>query len=198
MPIIPVGLYDTIEGNIVTLLAAFSTAQKAIDSTVGFNVGRHRMRPVAQSELPYVHVWMANTSHGQGSGGRSSHNEVAHFNVDMHVKGTEGTGNLPSDEAAMARLYYLKEQVKYALYALAQADFGVAVGRIAHKSWPTYQTVVQRTPETEEQLVFGQWSFDVEYVWEADEAHTQALTRMVLSLQVKPLAPLAGVDKTFT
>ena len=193
MPVIAVGLFDTIEANIVSLLTAFSAQQAAMDPAVAFKVFRHRMRPLAVADLPAAHVWLATLS--SVAGGRSSQTMSAHFNVDLHVKGTEGT--LPSDEAAMARLYYFAQQTLHAMYALVQADFGLAAGAIAKKRWPSYQTIVQRQPETEEQLVFGQWSFDVEYPWEAADAQTQALTRLVLTEQVKLYAPSGGVDKTF-
>ena len=194
MPVIAVGTFDTIEANIASLLTAFSAQQAAMDATVAFKVFRHRMRPLLASDLPAAHVWLA--SLGSVAGGRSSQLVTARYNVDLHVKGTEGS--LPSDEAAMARLYYFAEQTLYAMYALVQADFGLAPGLIARKRWPAYQTIVQRQPETEEQYVFGQWALDVEYAWEAAEAHVQALTQLVITEQVKPYAPLGGVDETFS
>ena len=193
MPIIAVGLFDTIEANIASLLTAFSAQQAAMDSTVAFKVFRRRMRPLAVADLPAAHVWLA--SLGSVAGGRSSQTMTAHFNVDLHVKGAEGA--LPSDEAAMARLYYFVQQTLHAMYALVQADFGLAAGVLARKHGPAYQTIIQRQPETEEQLVFGQWSLDVEYPWEAADAQTEALTRLVLTEQVKLYAPSGGVDKTF-
>jgi hypothetical protein len=192
MPVIPVGLYDTIEANIVSVLVAFSAQQAAMDATKAFHVARRRMRPIDPVDLPLVHVWLDSLNHE--SGGPRSQKVTARFQIDLHVKGTAGAS--PSDEDAMARLYYLAEQVKYPLFALAQADFGLTPGTIG-KHWPTYRTVVPQAAETEEAMTFGEWTLEVDYEWEGADANTTALTRLVLTEQVKPLAPTGGIDKTF-
>ena len=46
-------------------------------------------------------------------------------------------------------------------------------------------------------MTFGEWTIEVDYEWEGADANTQALTRLVLTEQVKPLAPTGGIDKTF-
>jgi hypothetical protein len=192
MPTIPRSTDDLLLDNIVVVLEAFSAAQVLIDPTVAFHVSRDRTRPVSQAQLPLVNVWLDSLTPEKGA--KTWEQETATVNVDCTVRGEEGEE--PSDQEAGLRLAYLKEQVKSALWALAQIDFGLAANTIARKGWPRWQLFKTENNMPEEQVVGGRWSFDVEYGWTPSEIARQALTELRIIEKIKDLAPQAGVNIT--
>jgi len=193
-PIIPRSTDDTLLDNIVIVLAAFSAEQAAIDPTVAFNVTRDQVRPASQAQLPLVNVWLDSLTPEKGA--KTWEQETATVNVDCIVRGEEGEA--PSDQEAGLKLAYLKEQVKSALWALAQIDFGLAANTIARKGWPRWQFFKTENNMPEEQVVGGRWSFDVEYGWTPSEIARQALTELRITEKIKDLAPTPGVNVEFT
>lgn len=164
MPVISRGIDDIVIDRMVTALQAFSTREAAIAPAVAFNVERDRLRPPQPRELPLVNVWLESlTPADAGSGTRTAHQERARFNVDLYALGEEGAKT--SDADAMARMYYLKEQVKQALYQLAQADFGFSAGVLARKPWPSFTTNPMRGEDSEERIADGRWIVELEYQW---------------------------------
>jgi len=194
MPIIPRSTDDLMLDNVVTILQAFSAAQAAMDPTVAFNVVRGQRRPAALTQLPLVNVWLE-SGDPQGAAARTCERERATVNLDCIVRGEEDGG--PSDQDAEVKLAYLKEQVKAGLWALAQADFGFAVGTIAVKGWPRWQAYKDDNGDPEEQVVGGRWTFEVDYEWLPSEVTRETLTELHLTEKIKDYAPQAGVNVTY-
>jgi len=194
MPIIPRSTDDTLLDNLVTILQAFSTAQAVIDPTVAFFVERDRRRPAPLDGLPLVNVWLESAD-PEGPSGRACESESATINLDCIARGFEDETS--SDQEAGLRLAYLKEQVKAALWALAQVDFGFAVGTIAVKGWPRWQTFQGEDKMPEEQLAGGRWSFSVRYEWLPSEIAREALEELHITEKIKTYAPQGGVNITY-
>ncbi len=188
--VIPRSTDDLLLDNIVTILTAFSAAQAAIDQTAAFNVTRDQRRLPALSQLPLVNVWL-DALDPEGST-RVNERETATVNLDLITRGTEDEKS--SDEDAALKLAYLKEQVKSGLWALAQVDFGFAVGTIAVKGWPRWQTFQTEGKMPEEQIIGGRWSFSVGYEWTPSEVTRTALSELRITEKLKDYAPQAGVN----
>jgi hypothetical protein len=170
MPIIQRSADDIIIDNMVTALQAFSAEQKAMNSAVGFNVVRDMVRPPSMREMPLVCIWLESLDpQREGSSSRTVNQELARINVDCYAKGTDTNDDGLDDSAAMARLYYLKEQVKYGLYKLVSADFGLPVGAIGRKSWPSWRIFQNDLKLPESEVVAGRWSVGVEYAWSPED-----------------------------
>jgi len=189
MPDIAVGLFDTIEAAMASGLTTFSTAQ-----TTHFTVSRRPLRPIDRAELPLVVINCVSLTH-EGSSSKWYEQETAEYNLDCFAVGVEGT--YKSDEDAKKKLYFLAQQVKYALFALSAADFGQAKGTIAMKEWPDFTLLKPTKNEAEEQIVGGRWTIRVQYGFTAEDLTSQALTRLVLTEFLKQYAPQGGIDKTF-
>jgi len=65
--------------------------------------------------------------------------------------------------SAMARLYYLKEQVKHAIFRLINSDFSFDPGIIGKKGWPSWRMFQTSAAIPESEVAAGRWSFDIEY-----------------------------------
>ena len=88
-------------------------------------------------------------------------------------------------------------EVKAALWALAQVDFGFAVGTISVKGWPRWQTFQGEDKMPEEQLAGGRWSFSVRYEWLPSEIAREALEELHITEKIKTYAPQGGVNITY-
>lgn len=170
-------LEDLIIDRMVTALEEFSDEQKALDPQVAFNVVRDQLRPPSRSQLPLVNIWLDTINPEEGSSGRASEQETAEINIDCIVRGEE-TEERASDQEAMRRLYYLKHQVKAALYKLIQADFRLGAGIIGRKRWPRFTLFQSDTKMPEEQVVGGRWTISIEYAWVPEELPETALEEL--------------------
>ena len=106
--------------------------------------------------------------------------ETATINVDCYSRGEEGD-EVTSDEAAMARLYYLKQQVKAALFALVNADFSLPAGSISKKRWPRFSLFQNDLKLPEDQVVAGRWTVEIEYSWAPEDSTSVALDEIAVS-----------------
>lgn len=176
MALLTRSLEDLIIDKMVTALEEFSDEQKALDATVGFDVDRDQLRPVAQSQMPFVNIWLDTINPEEGSSGRQSEQETAEINIDCYTRGIETEGT-PSDQDAMLRLYYLKHQVKAALYKMINADFGLP-NQIARKHWPRFQLFQSDTKMPEEQVVGGRWTVTIEYAWAPEDLDETTLEEL--------------------
>lgn len=177
MPLLERSLEDLIIDRMVTALEEFSDEQAAIDPNVAFNVVRDQLRPPSLAQLPLVNIWLDMLTPEEGSSGRTSEQETSEINVDCTARGEESEG-APSDHDAMLRLYYLKHQVKHALFRLIQADYGFEPGIIARKRWPRFQLFQSDTKMPEEQIVGGRWTVSIEYAWAPEDLPETALEEL--------------------
>ncbi len=171
-------LIDAIKLAIVT----YRNEQIAIDPNVNFRVERDYLYPPAQSIMPFVNVWSPSSAPANQSSSRPVELETISINVDCYTKGlSPDTDSMQCDAVAMPRLFYLKNQVKQALYRLMAVDFGFAVGTIARKKWPSWQLFQNdlKLPETE--VVAGRWSFDVDIEWKADDIDDVLLDQIAVN-----------------
>jgi len=180
MPIIARSADDILIDRMVATLQAFSAREAALDPAVCFRVHRDQLRPPALRELPLVNVWLESLAPSTDGAARTVGQEVATINLDCYARGLErmGTG---ADEAAAARLYYLKHQVKTALFNLISSDFGLPVGTIARRRWPRYAAMQPDLNDPEEQVVAGRWIVEVEYAWEPEDITGVTLDEIAVS-----------------
>lgn len=170
MAAIPRSADDIIIDNMVQALQAFAAEQVAEDPDVGFTVERDRVRPPSMRDMPLVNIWLESLDpQTQGSSARTVEQELARINVDCYAKGTDEDGDDLDDQTAMARLYYLKEQVKAGLYRLVNADFGLPAGTIGSKRWPAWRLFQNDLKQPEDEVVAGRWSVEVEFQWTPED-----------------------------
>jgi hypothetical protein len=177
MPLIPRDFDDLLLDRIVSTLEAFSAEQAQIDPAVAFSVVRSRRRSVSPKEAPLVNVWSDSCIPSQAGGtARTIGSETVTINVDCIAH--EDTDDLArdSDEAVDLRLAYLKAQVRHALFALSASDFGLPVGTIAAKTWPTWTPYKDESGQLEESIIGGRWTFNVSYNWRPVESDHPAFT----------------------
>ena len=161
MPIITRGFDDLLIDSIKTALETFSTAQAVMTAAAKFNVSRDYVRAVNQNELPLVNINCGSIT-PQGFESRQSARYTAVINIDCYAKSNEDITGI-NDDKGYSRLYYLKHQVLYALFDLINSDFGFSAGIICSKKWPTWTPYNPSEKETEEILVAGRWSMEIEY-----------------------------------
>lgn len=180
MAIIPRSAEDLIIDEMVDALRAFEARERAQDPSVGFTVRRDQLRPPATRDLPLVNVWLESLAPEGNGSGRTVGQETATIIVDCYARGDEDT-DTTADEVAMARLYYLKEQVKAALFALVNADFGLPAGSIGKKRWPRFSLFQNDLKLPEDQVVAGRWTIEVEYNWTPEDSSSVALDEIAVS-----------------
>lgn len=181
MAIIPRAFDDILIDRMKAALVAFEAEQVAQDATVGFRVERDRIRPPAMREIPLVNLWLERIDpQAGGSSGRLNSQELARVAVDCYAKSVDEDDDGEGDAEAMSRLYYLKEQVRYALYRLVNADFGFPPGTIGRKRWPSWQIFQNDLRLPEAAVVAGRWSVEVEYNWTPEDISGIALDEIAV------------------
>ncbi len=201
MPIIARSFDDTLLDTIVSKLNAFADAQAAIDSAAHFYVERDRMRPVTAAILPLVNVYVASIAPDPTqSGPLTLCHETATINLDVIVRGVQqpaatGVDPVAADQVAMRKLYYVKEQVRYALYQLVNATFGLTT--IASKKWPRWTVNPERWLAMETMIADGQWTMDIEYEWKPADSQATVLAQLYAVLTNETHAPQPGVLETY-
>lgn len=170
MAIIPRGMGDQIIDKIKTALETFEAEQVLIDPNVFFNVVRDMIRPPSDSDLPLVNIWAESLDpQREGSSARLCQQELVRINIDCYTKGLSMSDVGIDDGVAMARLYYLAEQVKYGLYRLINADFGMSAGIIAKKPWPRWSIFQSELKLPETEVVAGRWVIELTYQWTPED-----------------------------
>lgn len=176
---IPRSADDLIIDKMKLALEAFALTQSA---GVRFRVERDRVRPPSMRDMPLVNIWLESLQpQREGSSGRTTSQELARINVDCYAKGLDTDADGIDDSAAMARLYYLKEQVKFGLFRLVNADFGLEAGAIARKRWPSWTLFQNDLKLPESEVVAGRWSVEVEYNWTPEDITGTALDEIAVN-----------------
>lgn len=171
--IVPRGLDDHLIDKIVTILSNFSISQSAIDPSVAFHVQRDRIRPISYKNFPFVNVWLESLDTSRASSsGRLYQTEVARLAVDCYAAAFDENSEDFEEVGSMARLYYLKEQVKYAIYSLINSDFGFDVGNIGRKKWPSWRLFQTPALLPEADVAAGRWSLELEYFFIPEDIET--------------------------
>lgn len=169
--LVPQGLSELIQDKIVELLENFNREQTALDQNVAFNIYKDKLLPLDEKaeNFPLVNIWLPSlNSEVSRSSGRTYQQESANYAIDCYAIGAIKQNDAP-DVAAMARLKYLKEQVKIVILSLVNIDFGLEPGLIAKRNWPNFQMFQPDISETENSLAVGRWSFSVEYGYNPEE-----------------------------
>jgi hypothetical protein len=162
----------TLKGNLKTILAAMSTAEKAVEPAREFLATRDRWRPwiAKQQDIAMVNVMVDGVQPAQaGSGSRHFKMVDVSVNLDMYVLGTheEQDGDLsPADEVAAARLDLLTAQVLSAILRKDNQDLGFSRGTngeqlIGMMSGLTLQIYPQEDEQATGQYAPARWSFTV-------------------------------------
>ena len=170
---------DIIIDRMVSALAAFSLTQSA---AVRFSTVRDRTRPPSMRDMPMVNIWLDTlTTIREGTTAKLTQQESARINIDCYAKGADTNSDGLDDSAAMARLYYLKQQVKHGLYSLINADFGYAPGIIARKKWPQFTLMPPDLALPETEVVAGRWTLEIEYNWTPEDIDGDALDEIAVN-----------------
>ena len=179
MATIPRSADDLILDNMVTALQAFAAEQVAEDPAVGFHVERDRVRPPSMREMPLVNIWLESLDpQTAGSSAKTVGQFLARINVDCYAKGTDTDEDSLDDQAAMGRLYYLKEQALFGLYRLINSDFGLPAGSIGRKRWPSWRLFQNDLKLPESEVVAGRWTIEVEFNWKPEDIDGATLDRI--------------------
>lgn len=170
---------DIIIDRMVTALQTFSATQTA---AVRFTTVRDRTRPPSMRDMPMVNIWLDTlTTMREGSSARLTQQENARINIDCYAAGKDTNADGYDDSAAMARLYYLKQQVKHGLYSLVNADFYFTSGIIARKKWPQFTMMPPDLALPETEVVAGRWVIEVEYNWTPEDITGNALDEIAVN-----------------
>lgn len=170
---------DIIIDRMVSALQAFSLTQSA---GVRFTTVRDRTRPPSMRDMPMVNIWLDTlTTMREGSTAKLNQQESARINIDCYAAGKDTNADGYDDSAAMARLYYLKQQVKHGLYSLVNADFSFASGIIARKKWPQFTMMPPDLALPETEVVAGRWVIEVEYNWTPEDITGTALDEIAVN-----------------
>lgn len=164
MPLVARAFDDILIDNILTSLTNFRTEQIVFDPNVYFYIDRDRRRQATQ--LPLVNVWADGISPESRASTRTHIAETVTVNVDCIAAQFSDDDIENSDRKAVARLSYLKEQVKQCLYGYLNTDLGFPVGIIAKKDFPTWSIFKDDGENPESSIIGGKWSFSVTYAWE--------------------------------
>lgn len=176
---IPRSFDDLLIDAMVSALSAFSLTQTA---AVRFTAVRDRTRPPAMRDMPLVNIWLDTLNpQREGSTAKLTGQESARINIDCYAAGKDTNGDGFDDSKAMARLYYLKQQVKHALYKLANVDFGFSVGTIARKKWPQFTMMPGDLVLPETEVVAGRWTMEIEYSWTPEDITWTALDEIAVN-----------------
>lgn len=192
--LIPVGLYDTIEDQCLTLLKLFNTEQSPLQTppgSHGFNVVSqfHIVDPI--NCIPgFVNFYCANVE-PMDPQGRGSIAERVTFYADLRAIGTENPGIQAGSTNAHKNLLYLAQQVRWCLVRLANYDFGLGPGYISRRPAPSFTPMANETTEHEQQVEDGRITMNVEYAWVPEDLNSMALTEVMVKI-----LGLLGTDQT--
>lgn len=157
---------------LVTVLTAYSTTQEALQPGVGFTVRRDQTRPYTGGKFPLVNVW----SGDQGDGFVSTRGgeESATITLDLYTKivaAAVPTGaEQHADQKSLARLYYLREQVKRALFDNKNFDFGLPVGSLRGRPKAVWKLFLTEHGFPDETVLGGRITLDMTYAWTPEDS----------------------------
>jgi len=193
MPLLARGFDDLLLDNLVTILGAYSTAQLVFDSTVGFKTERDRMTAPNDDELavgPVVNIYVSALNPSNRTASRDQESATVAINFDLYAARLEDPSAQGGDKKAMARLYYLKEQIKSAIFAKSVYDLGFAPGIVAAKRWGRFSLSPQ--PEGAELWeCSGSWSFEVDYAYDPTDIPLNQLTTVSVTADKSNGGPTA-------
>lgn len=153
-------------------LSAFQTREVVQDAAVGFRFERDRQTAWGDLTAPLVVLEEdQDTPEPKGSTARGAMNFTAKLRAICLVP-------LAGDpDLAASRLYYLKEQVRTAIWAHPGIDLGSAPG-VLNLGKPTWSRSTFDDHELEETVLVGVWSFDLTYPWTPEDATGTALSEL--------------------
>lgn len=176
---IPRSADDIVIDRMKSELDAFSLTQTIANR---FATERDMTRPPPMRLMPINNIWLDSlNSMREGSTAKLNQQESARIYVDMYTAGKDANEDGYDEIAAIARLYYLKEQVKYGLYKLLNADFGFSPGIIARKKWPQYTYMPGDLMLPEREVVAGRWTIEFEYLWTPEDITGTALDEIAVN-----------------
>lgn len=186
----------SLKNNIVTLLNAFSDSQTAQAETeaakkgIVFYADYDCFTVVKQDQLPFCNVWTDTEVPEQTQSGRTAYpSTTVTVNIDLITSAVASDSK--TVKLAIARLDYLKNQVRFVLCSRKNVDLGFPVGIIASRTWPRFTPYKDGSGSPELPVVGGRLSFDVTYTWDVEELAGTPLD----SIKVK--APLFGALYTY-
>jgi hypothetical protein len=194
--LIPIGLYDTIESQIIGLLKAFNTEQSPLQNPPGssqFAVVQqfHIFDPVlVNPALANVYCALVEPQ-PEKSGAYRAIAEKATYYLDLYAKGTEQQGVQAASANAHQVLKYLAQQVCWCLVRLANVDFGLGPGYISNRPYPRFELTRDETTKNEPQIVTGRITLEVEYGWIPEDLNSTNLTEVFVTI-----LGLQGTDET--
>lgn len=161
--IIARGADDLLLDGMVAKLTAFRDHEYEIDQGVGFDIERDRSQPWKELHRPLVNMEIE--SDGPDKAGAFAATVIAQLFVPA----------LQDDAPGAARLYYLKEQVRFGLLALTNPDMGQTFGTVKIAK-PQWTRIYFQDRELEANILAGSWTFQVTYAWEPEDISAPTLT----------------------
>jgi len=187
----PRGFEDVALDQMVTIVTAYVTAQKAaylvahptataaqIVAAVGFTVERDRLGGLDEETLKaQAAVVMGFSSESpDSSAGKTQKRSKASFFLDCYTaRGESAAEGIDGDKAAKSRLLYLKAQSEAAIWSLFNYHLGFSPGVIGKKSFGTWQDTSGTDEAGERWVVSGRWTFDLDYEWAPESPQGVAL-----------------------
>ena len=179
MPLLAVPFESVLLDHLVTIASAYSAAQVALPggSALGFTAERDRLDSVNDDDVRVSPKVIFYADSIQSDGPRVTEQGVVSVVVEMYVASLETVAG-DGDKAALARLYYLKEQVKAALWNLVSVNLGFGAGTCGNPKWGRFQTFKPNTQTGELWGIGGTLSFDVAYSWNPEDIATPTLDQV--------------------
>jgi hypothetical protein len=186
------GFDDLALDNLLIALQIFSAEQELEEAGIGFNVARDHISPIESRMFPFVNLYSPSTDTAS-KGSKLYSQDITTFYADLYTRGDD---SIIDDSVAMSRLYYLKEQVKYGLFKLINADLNFPMGTISSKEWPSWQFFNPKEDEIETPVVAGRWIFKLGNDWKAEDIEGVPLNQIQVSV-TKETASLWAAKYTY-
>lgn len=195
MTLLARGFDDVLLDNLVTLGTAYSAAQVGLGGAgVAFKIERDRMAAPNDDELaigPIVNCYASALNPSASGSSRDQENATVTVNFDLYVallaQAAIGDGG---DKMAMARLYYLKEQVKAFCFGKSNYDLGFTPGVVGRHHWGRFSLQPQ-DQNSELWLCAATWSMDVDYSYSPDDIPLTQLTTVSVNVDKANGGPTA-------
>lgn len=160
---------DLILDGIIDKIDAVRAADALANPGLDFELERDRTRPWQELKKPLVFATLeADTPDGR-------RNYTARYSIWCAVPTSD------DDETASLRLYFLKEQVRSALLAIANYNMSQPTGIMGRVNYPTWAPANFDDERYSQTVLAGTWTLEVLYAYDRKEPDHDALEQIEIT-----------------